>query len=92
MKLLVAKNYRNLNIYDVYNLFDELFESEIHEEKSLAIHILQQYKKYFNYETWKFLRERIDKFKTWDHIDLIATDILSEILLNNLEFFTLHSP
>lgn len=80
----IAKGYSNMNIYDVYNLFDELWNSNIHEEKSLAIHILQQYKKQFNLETWKFLKERLNKAKTWDHIDYLATDIFGEILLNNL--------
>ena len=79
----IAKDYKDLEIYDMYNLFDELWNSEIHEEKSLAIHILQQYKKKFNLETWKFLKQRIDKAKTWDHIDLLATDVFGEILLKN---------
>jgi 3-methyladenine DNA glycosylase AlkD len=80
----IAKGYSNMNIYDVYNLFDELWNSNIHEEKSLAIHILQQYKKQFSVETWKFLKQRLDRAKTWDHIDYLATDIFGEILLNNL--------
>lgn len=80
----IAGEYKNLGIYEMYNLFDELWNSNIHEEKSLAIHILQQYKKNFNLETWKFLKERIGKAKTWDHIDLLATDVFGEILLNNL--------
>ncbi len=80
----IAKKYKNLDIYEVYNLFDELWNSNIHEEKSLAIHILQQYKKQFNLETWKFLRQRLNKAVTWDHIDYLATDIFAEILLNNL--------
>ena len=49
----IAKDYKDLEIYDMYNLFDELWNSEIHEEKSLAIHILQQYKKKFNLETFR---------------------------------------
>jgi len=80
----IAKGYNNLNIYDMYNLFDELWNSNIHEEKSLAIHILQQYKKQFNLETWKFLKQRLEKAKTWDHIDWLATDVFGGILLNNL--------
>jgi len=80
----IAKNYKNLDMNEVYDLFDELWNSSVHEEKSLAIHILQQYKKKFNLETWKFLRQRLDKAKTWDHIDWLATDIFAEILLNNL--------
>jgi len=84
----IAKSYKNLDMYEVYNLFDELWNSNVHEEKSLAIHILQQYKKQFNLETWKFLKQRLDKAKTWDHIDYLATDIFAEILLNNLFLMT----
>ncbi len=84
----IAKDYKDLEIYDLYDLFDELWNSNIHEEKSLAIHILQQYKKRFNLETWKFLRQRLVKAKTWDHIDWLATDIFGEILLNNLFLMT----
>jgi 3-methyladenine DNA glycosylase AlkD len=80
----IAKEYKNLDINEIYELFDELINSNIHEEKSIAIHILQQYKKNFNYGTWKFLKERIKFFKTWDHIDGLATNIFSEILFNNL--------
>jgi len=81
----IAKDYKNLEIYDLYNLFDELFSSKIHEEKSIAIHILQQYKKSFNLETWKFLKARLNKAVTWDHIDYLATDIFADILLNNIQ-------
>ncbi len=84
----IAKDYKNLNIYDMYNLFDELWNSNVHEEKSIAIYILQQYKKKFNLETWKFLRQRLNKAKTWDHIDYLATDIFAEILLNNLSLMS----
>jgi 3-methyladenine DNA glycosylase AlkD len=84
----IAKDYKNLEIYEMYNLFDELINSNIHEEKSIAIHILQQYKKKFNLETWKFLKERLNKFKTWDHIDWLATDVFGEILLNNPSLMT----
>lgn len=84
----IAKKYSGLNIYDMYNLFDELWDSNIHEEKSLAIHILQQYKKQFSVETWKFLKERLNRAKTWDHIDMLATGVFAEILLNNLFLMT----
>lgn len=80
----IAKEFKNLEIYEVYNLFDELWNSGNHEEMSLAIHILQLHKKEFNYETWKFLRARLNKAVTWDHIDWIATDIFAEILLKNI--------
>ncbi|MCK9569242.1 DNA alkylation repair protein [Candidatus Pacearchaeota archaeon] len=80
----IAKGYKNWNIYNIYNLFDELWNSNIHDEKSVAIHILHQYKKDWNLETWKFLKNRISKFKTWEHIDDLATHIFGEILVKNI--------
>ncbi len=80
----IAKDYRNLGMHELYNLFDELWNSGNHEEMSIAIHILQQYKKQFSVETWKFLKERLNRAVTWDHIDYLATDIFAEILKNNL--------
>jgi 3-methyladenine DNA glycosylase AlkD len=84
----IAKDYKNLKIYDVYNLFDELWDSNIHDEKCIAIHILRQYKKDFSVETWKFLKDRIYYFNTWDFIDEIAPHIFGEILLNNLSLIS----
>src|SRR3989344_635231 len=81
----IAKQYNNLDVYEIYNLFDELIKSKIHEERSMAIHILQQYTKKFSLETWKFLRARMQYFQTWDIIDWLATDVFAEILKNNLE-------
>jgi 3-methyladenine DNA glycosylase AlkD len=83
----IAKNLKNLPIYDAYNLFDELWNSNNHEEMSLALYLLGNYKKNFNLETWKFLmngeKPRIIKAKSWDHIDEISSHITGEIFLNN---------
>lgn len=80
----IAREYKNLDLYNVYNLFDELWRTGNHEEMSLAIHILQLHKKKFNQETWQFLKPRLEKARTWDHIDWLATDIISELLLKNI--------
>ena len=80
----IAKDYKNLEISEVYNLFDQLWSTGNHEEMSLAIHTLQQYKKKLDAGTWKFLRARLGKARTWDHIDWLATDVFAEILKNNL--------
>ena len=37
----------NLNIYDAYNLFEELWSSGNHDEMNLAIFIIQNFKKKF---------------------------------------------
>ena len=50
---------------------------------SLALYLLQNHKKYFNLETWGFLFPRLEKAKTWDHVDELSSHITGEIFLNN---------
>ena len=80
----IAKEYKDLEMYDMYNLFDELWNSGNHEEMSLGIHILQLYRKKYNRETWEFLKKRLEKARTWDHVDWLATDIVSEMLVDGI--------
>lgn len=84
----IAKNYKNIDIYESYNLFDELWNSGNHEEMNLAIFILGQQKKKFNLETWKFVIQRLGRAKSWDHIDILSSSILGEILANNLQLIS----
>ena len=83
----IAKNYKTLGKYDVYNLFDELWKSGNHEEMSLAMFIISSCKLY-DLETWQFLMKRIEKAKTWDHVDWISTDILGTIVANNINLIS----
>jgi 3-methyladenine DNA glycosylase AlkD len=81
----IAKKYRNLDIYSTFNLFDELWNSNNHEEMSLALYLLGNHKKNFNLEFWDFLKKenRIIRFKTWDHVDEASSHIFGEILVKN---------
>ena len=83
----IAKEFKqknpNFQIYDIYNTFDELWNSSNHEEMSLAMYILGLYKKEFNLETWNFLIKRIELAKSWDHIDELGSHITGEIFLAN---------
>lgn len=82
----VAKQYKDMPIYDTFNLFDELWNSGNHEEMSLALFLLTNHKKKFNLEFWDFLtnEKRISKFKTWDHVDEACSHTLGEILVSNI--------
>ena len=80
----IAKKYKNMTIYDAMNLFDELWDSGNHEEMNLGIFLLQNYKKHFNLELWHFLMKRIEKAKSWDHIDILCSGILGYILAENI--------
>jgi len=83
----IAKQYKHLSIYDAYNLFDELWNSGNHEEMSLALYLLGNYKKQFSKEMWTFLfsNNRIQKAKSWDHIDELSSHITGEIFLAHPE-------
>lgn len=84
----ISKNYKNIDLYEAYNLFDELWKSGNHEEMSLGIFILEAQKKKFSIETWKFIIQRLERAKSWDHIDYLSSAILGEILVNNLQLIS----
>ncbi len=81
----IAKQYKDMSIYNTFNLFDELWSSNNHEEMSLALFLLTNHKKKFSLEFWDFLmnESRLNKFKTWDHVDEACSHTLGEILVNN---------
>jgi 3-methyladenine DNA glycosylase AlkD len=81
----IAKKYKDLEVYPTFNLFDELWNSGNHEEMMLALYLLTNHKKKFNMEFWDFLLnpKRIEKFKTWDHVDEACSHTLGEILAVN---------
>lgn len=84
----IAKSYKNIEIYDALNLFDELWNSGNHEEMNLAIFIVQNHLKKLNQKAWNFLMnpQRIEKAKNWDHIDYLGTSLIGTIILNNPQF------
>lgn len=81
----IAKRYKDLKIQNVYSLFDQLWTSSNHDEMNLALFLIQNYKKQYDLELWQFLMDekRLEKLKTWDHVDALCTGILGYILLNN---------
>ena len=81
----IAKKYKDLKISEAYKLFDSLWNSGNHEEMCMALFIMQNYKKQFNQEIWRFLMDekRLEKLKTWDHVDALCSGILGYILLEN---------
>ena len=80
----IVKKYKNLEFHSALNLFDELWNSGNHEEMSFALYLLGNYvKEYPNY-VWKFLLERIEKAKTWDHVDELSAHILGVILAGDM--------
>lgn len=84
----VMKEYKNLEFYSALNLFDELWNSRNHEEMSCALFLLSSYVKEHQLEIWKFLLERLDKAKSWDHVDELSSHILGKILLQRIDLMS----
>ncbi len=77
----IAKSI-NLDFNSSLKLFDELWNSGNHEEMSLALFLISKHKKESG--VWDFLISRLDKAKSWDHIDELSSHTLGIILANNL--------
>jgi 3-methyladenine DNA glycosylase AlkD len=84
----IMKEYKNLDFYSALNLFDELWNSRNHEEMNCALYLLSHYVDKHPIEIWKFLLERLDKAKSWDHIDDLSTHILGKILAERIDLMS----
>ncbi|MFZ1970927.1 MAG: DNA alkylation repair protein [Candidatus Nanoarchaeia archaeon] len=73
------------DFYSALNTFDELWKSGNHEEMSFALYLIRKFAKTNQPELWKFLIERIERIKTWDHADEISAHILGVIVRDNLQ-------
>ncbi len=80
----IVKQYKAVEFHSALNLFDELWNSGNHEEMSFALYLLASYVKKYPQYIWKFLLERIEKAKTWDHIDELSAHILGVILAEDI--------
>jgi len=77
----VAKDIK-LDFSSSLKLFDELWNSNNHEEMSLALFLISRFKT--RDEIWDFLLSRLGKAKSWDHIDELSSHTLGVILERNL--------
>jgi 3-methyladenine DNA glycosylase AlkD len=88
----VAKRYKNIEFHSALNLFDELWGSGNHEEMSFALYLLEFYVKKNPEYIWKFLLERIEKAKSWDHVDELSSHILGVILAGDMRLMNEIKP
>jgi 3-methyladenine DNA glycosylase AlkD len=83
----IAKEFKQPGIKAAYQLFDQLWLSGNHEEMSLALFILENYRKFYDLETWQFIMQRLEKAKTWDHVDELSAHIIGIMLLSNPNYY-----
>jgi 3-methyladenine DNA glycosylase AlkD len=88
----IVKNYKNLEFHSALNLFDELWNSGNHEEMCFALFLLGGYVGKYPEYIWRFLLERIEKAKTWDHVDELSSHILGVILAGDMRLMNEIKP
>ncbi|HEB01867.1 MAG TPA: DNA alkylation repair protein [Nitrospirae bacterium] len=81
---LFAKNFKRANPgisrEQVFDLASALWESEYHQEKSLAIMVLEQYPQYLDSEAIPSIEHMIGGCNGWDHADWISINLMGRIL------------
>lgn len=83
LKVLANRLHDEYSLRDFYKVFNRFWNSGIPKESILAIYTLQLYKEEFDLETWRFIKQKIKKIKSWDKIDNISLNIIGEILIRN---------
>lgn len=83
LTVLAKRLHEEYDLYGFYRVFNKLWNSGYHEEKSLAIYTLQLYKEGFDLETWKFLKPKLKDIKSWDKVDSVSVNIIGELLIKN---------
>jgi 3-methyladenine DNA glycosylase AlkD len=88
----LVKNYVKLEFHSALNLFDELWNSGNHEEMCFALFLLGSYVGKQPEYIWRFLLERIEKARTWDHVDELSSHILGVILAEDMRLMNEIKP
>lgn len=83
LKVLAKRLHEEYNLKNFYRVFNKLWNSGYHEEKSLALQTLQLYNDKFDMETWRFLKPKLKNIKSWDKVDMVSLNIIGEILVRN---------
>jgi len=81
IKVLAKKLHEKNSLKEFYSVFNRLWSSGYHNERSLALYALKLYKEDYNLRTWKFIKPILKELKNWDEIDYIAKEIVSEFIL-----------
>ena len=81
LTVLAKRLHEEYDLTRFYKVFNKLWNSGYHEERSLAIHALQLYEEEFDLRTWYFLKPKLKDMKSWDKIDSVGIEIIGKILL-----------
>jgi 3-methyladenine DNA glycosylase AlkD len=88
----IVKKYKEMEFHSALNLFDGLWNSGNHEEMCFALYFLENYVKKYPEYVWKFMLERVEKAKSWDHVDELSSHILGKILAEDMRLMNEIKP
>lgn len=88
---IIIKEFRKKNPTlekdKLFRLTKILWNSNFHEEKTLAIKLLNSYHSYLSYKDMTLLEDMLVASKGWDHIDEISCHLVYAILMKNKKAF-----
>src|SRR5208283_4968137 len=76
----LKRSNRDIDKGFVFQLGKRLWDSEYHQEKTLAIKLLEQYSEYLDYESMPMLEYMLSTSVGWDHVDGIANHLVDAAL------------
>lgn len=71
----------------LFRLVNNLWKSSYHEEKTLALKLLEAYNSYLSLKDMQLLEEMLKHSSGWAHIDEISCHLVSAILAKNKKAF-----
>ena len=68
----------------VFTLAKALWEGKYHQEKSLAIMVLEQYPQYLDEDSIPQIERMLGECNGWDHADWISINLFGEVLVSDM--------
>ncbi len=68
----------------VFTLANTLWEGQYHQEKSLAIMVIEQYPQYIDEDAVPFIERMLGECNGWDHADWISINLFGQVLVSDM--------
>lgn len=82
------KKHPTLDKDSLFKICQILWKSNFHEEKTLAVKLLEAYDSYLSLKDMNMLEKMLEECTGWDHVDEIACHLVSAILKKNKKAFS----
>lgn len=69
---------------DVMKFASRLWRGSYHEQRELALIILEKYRRHFDDDTWDILDKWIEDIDTWDLLDRISVELIGSMTVRDL--------